>query len=658
MFDKFFSVLILVFLSLVTFVLLHSCANMAAPTGGPYDVDPPVVVKASPDFNALNVTPHRVEIEFNENIKIESPTEKVIITPPQKNMPVIRAIGRKAVVDLKDELVDNTTYVIDFTDAIVDNNESNPLENFVFSFSTGDQLDTLSVGGKVLNAEDLEPMPGYYVGIHSLRDDTVFERVPLERISKTNSKGEFVIRGMAAGEYRVFALNDLNRDYKYDNPQEQIAFLDTLVSPYTMGAVRQDTVFADSVTIDTIKTVEYIRFMPDDLVLLSFTTDFQRKFLQKTERPERNIVNVFFGAPTEMPSFGLLYPEVDDDSWYVAERNITNDTLKLWITDSLVYREDSISLRMSYIATDTLDHDYLKTDTINLRYRSPNRSSKRSRGDKKDKNEEDSVVIEFAKLQTNIQTTFELFNPIRLEFEKPVVEFDSSYVSLYLEKDSVFNPTPFKFEADSLNPRKYVIRPSWEPGGSYKMVIDSASVFDVYGLFNDGFEQAFKVKSLDEYGNLQVTISGLPEGKTAFVQLLDASDKPFRKSYVKDGVVRFQDLPPGEMYARLIIDDNGDGMWTTGNYQDNRQPEQVYYYPGKFVIRAFSNHLEDWNLEEKKLIEQKPLEITKNKPQEKKRNASEERERQRQEQQQQQRQNSPFSNMGTRGGAGGLSQMR
>lgn len=658
MFDKFFSVLILVFLSLVTFVLLHSCANMAAPTGGPYDVDPPVVVKASPDFNALNATPHRVEIEFNENIKIESPTEKVIITPPQKNMPVIRAIGRKAVVDLKDELVDNTTYVIDFTDAIVDNNESNPLENFVFSFSTGDQLDTLSVGGKVLNAEDLEPMPGYYVGIHSLRDDTVFERVPLERISKTNSKGEFVIRGMAAGEYRVFALNDLNRDYKYDNPQEQIAFLDTLVSPYTMGAVRQDTVFADSVTIDTIKTVEYIRFMPDDLVLLSFTTDFQRKFLQKTERPERNIVNIFFGAPTEMPSFGLLYPEVDDDSWYVAERNITNDTLKLWITDSLVYREDSISLRMSYIATDTLDHDYLKTDTINLRYRSPNRSSKRSRGDKKDKNEEDSVVIEFAKLQTNIQPTFELFNPIRLEFEKPVVEFDSSYVSLYLEKDSVFNPTSFKFEVDSLNPRKYVIRPSWEPGGSYKMVIDSASVFDVYGLFNDGFEQAFKVKSLDEYGNLQVTISGLPEGKTAFVQLLDASDKPFRKSYVKDGVVRFQDLPPGEMYARLIIDDNGDGMWTTGNYQDNRQPEQVYYYPGKFVIRAFSNHLEDWNIEEKKLIEQKPLEITKNKPQEKKRNASEERERQRQEQQQQQRQNSPFSNMGTRGGAGGLSQMR
>ncbi|MEN6589404.1 MAG: Ig-like domain-containing protein, partial [Proteiniphilum sp.] len=146
---KILSLLSLLFLAICAIVMLHACANMAAPTGGAYDVDPPKVKRATPGFNALNTTPERIEIEFDENIKIKSPTEKVIITPPQQNMPVIRSVGRKAVVELKDELLPNTTYTIDFTDAIADNNEENPIENFVYSFSTGDQLDTLSISGKV-----------------------------------------------------------------------------------------------------------------------------------------------------------------------------------------------------------------------------------------------------------------------------------------------------------------------------------------------------------------------------------------------------------------------------------------------------------------------------------------------------------------------------
>lgn len=148
MLNKIFSIITFLFFSLLIVAMFHSCANIAAPTGGPYDVDPPVVINASPDFNSLNATPRRVEIEFNENIKIESPAEKVIITPPQIAMPVIRSIGKKAIVEFNDELLPNTTYTIDFTDAVVDNNEGNPLENFVYSFSTGDQLDTLSISGE------------------------------------------------------------------------------------------------------------------------------------------------------------------------------------------------------------------------------------------------------------------------------------------------------------------------------------------------------------------------------------------------------------------------------------------------------------------------------------------------------------------------------
>lgn len=667
-------------------LLCFSCANMASPAGGPYDVDPPVVKNANPDFNSLNASHSRIEIEFNENIKIEKPSEKVIVTPPQKNMPVIRSAGRKAIVELNDTLLPNTTYTIDFTDAIADNNEGNAIENFVYSFSTGDRLDTMAISGKILSAADLEPVTGMYVGIHSNLNDSAFTRLPFDRISRTDSKGNFTIRGMAPGEYRVFALNDLNRDYKYDNPQENIAFLDSAVVPSTLPAVRQDTVFQDSLTIDTIRTVHYTRFLPDDLVLRSFLSDFQRQYLQKHERPDSNRINLFFAAPTGLPSFFLLNPDRKDQDWYVMERSAKNDTLMLWITDSLIYRQDSIQMQINYVRTDSLNNNFIDTDTLNLNLKRSPRDRKR-RSDEKQKEKQDNATqnelqtvtsddaasgkdpdekvdnkenegevkkedkekekqpeIKYLNVKTNVQSSFELFNPVRIEFEQPVTAFDSAYVQLQIEVDSVFQPVPFRFETDSLNPRKFTLRPSWEPGGKYKITIDSAAVTGYYGLWNKKFEEQFTVKSLDQYGNLEIAISGFPVGKQLFVELLDKSDKPFRKSQVKDNKARFQDLIPGEYYARLVVDDNGDGVWTTGNYEKGRQPERVFYYPGKFVIRAYADHLEDWNVNATPLVKQKPMDITKNKPQDKKKkNPNLER-----EQQQKEQRSSPFSGMGGR----------
>ncbi|WP_313379668.1 Ig-like domain-containing protein [Proteiniphilum saccharofermentans] len=635
------------FMTLIA-VLYHSCANMAAPTGGAYDVDPPVVKKATPAFNSLNATPTRIVIEFDENIKIEKPSEKVIITPPQKNMPVIRSAGRNAIVEIKDTLLPNTTYTIDFTDAIVDNNEGNPLENFVYSFSTGDRLDTLSIGGKVLSAPDLEPVTGIYVGVHSNHHDTAFTHIPFERISRTDSRGNFVVRGMAPGKYRVFALNDLNRDYKYDNPQESIAFLDSIVIPSTISAVRQDTIFQDSLTIDTIRIVHYTRFVPDDLLLRSFLSDFQRQFLQKHERPEAHKLNLFFASPTDMPTFFLLKPEVRNNDWYIAERSAKNDTLMLWITDSLVYKQDSLSMQINYIRTDSANNNYIATDTLNFNMR---RTSRERANTEKKEGEEEQIT--FLNINTNVQSSFELYNPIRIEFEQPVMAFDSTYVQLLTEVDSLFEAVPFRLESDSLNPRKFTLRPRWKPGGKYKIQVDSAAITSHYGLWNNKYEQSFTVKPLDQYGNMEISITGLPEDKTAFVELLDKSDKPFRRSHVKAGRARFQDLPPGEVYARIVIDENEDGVWTTGNYEEGRQPEEVFYYPGKFVIRAFSDHSEDWNVRATPVFNQKPLEITKNKPEEKKRRDPN---REREQQQRQNQQNSPFSGGST--GAGAPSNMR
>ncbi len=625
--------------------LCFSCANIASPTGGRYDEAPPKLIRSNPENNALNVNRRVLEIQFDENIKIEKVNEKVIVTPPQINMPVIKAVGKKAVVELNDTLLPNTTYTIDFTDAIVDNNEGNPLENFSISFSTGDRLDTLAVSGKVLSADNLEPIMGIYVGMHTNMEDTAFTHTPFDRISRTDSRGRFTVKGLAAGEYKIFALDDKNRDYKYDNPQEAIAFLDSIVIPSSMPAVRQDTVFKDSVTIDTIKTVDYTRFLPDDLILRSFESGFQRKYFQKHERPSREKLIVYFAAPTQKPTFELLKPASQNENWLKIERSLHNDTISLWITDSLISRQDTIIMKMNYLKTDTLNQDLLESDTLSFNFREP-RQSRREKKEEEDKPEE----IRYLGIKHNVQSSHEIYSPVRLEFDQPVIDFDSSKVSITYEVDSVFSPVNFTMISDTLNPRKFTLRHKWEPGGKYKLAIDSAAVHSIYGLWNNKVEQGFTVKALDQYGNIMFQLSGLPTEKTAYVELLDKSDKPFRKVRVKNNEALIFDINPGTIYARLFIDDNEDGEWTTGDYEKNRQPEMVYYYPRAYEIRAYTDHEESWNVTELPLDKQKPLDITKNKPEEKKRrNLNEER-----QQQQNQRGGSPFSGgTGGRGAMGG-----
>lgn len=621
-----------------------ACANIAAPTGGLYDVDPPKVVKASPSFNATNNDKSKIEIIFDENVKIEKPMDKVIIAPPQQKFPVIKAQGRKVIVELEDELKPNTTYTIDFTDAIVDNNEGNVLENFALSFSTGEELDSMAVSGIVLSAENLEPAQGIYVGIHSNLNDTAFTNTPFERISRTNSSGIFTIKGVAEGEYKIYALRDLNRDYKYDNPQEEIAFLDSIIVPSSVQALRNDTIFKDSLTIDTIHEVKYTRFLPDNLLLRSFESGFQRQYLQKHERTVPYKLDLYFAAPTDAAQFSLLSPTSTSDKWFVKESNITNDSVSIWITDSLIYQADTVKLIVDYLRTDTLNNHVLNTDTLNFTFRESKRQVAA-----KDKKEDEEEPIIFLNIRHNIQSSHEIYNSLFLEFEQPIANFDSAEIKLQHEVDSVFTPIDYTLISDSLNARTYRLKYKWEPGEKYKLHIDSAAFVSEYGIYNNTFEQTFTVKNLEQYGNLLFILSGLPEGKAAYVELLDAQDKPFRKKPVKNNEALFLDLNPGKLYARLFIDENGDGEWTTGNYEKNRQPEKVFYNPKMYEIRAFTNHEESWDLDETPFYIQKPLEITKNKPEEKKKTQN------RNEQERENRstpKSSPSMNVG-----GGLRQM-
>lgn len=609
------------FTVLATVAFLAACANMASPSGGAYDLDPPKVVRSNPSFNQLNVNTRKIVIEFDENVIVDKPSEKVIITPPQRNLPQILAVNRKVFVELKDSLLPNTTYTIDFTDAIADNNENNPLENFAISFSTGNNLDSLCISGKVLSADNLEPVKGMYVGIHSNLEDSAFTKEKFLRISRTNESGFFTIRGVAEGKYRLYALDDANRDYKYDNPSEAIAFLDSIVVPSFIPDVRTDTVFdkKDPLKVDTVLTNPYTRFLPDNIVLRSFLSSFRRQYLQNYSRDPQKL-NLFFGAPTELAKIEPLNFDSSAE-WALLERNVKNDTLTYWITKPEIARMDTLLLGVTYLKTDSLNQHIPVTDTLKFVDRTRKKTEKelekeRERAEKL-KEEGKTPPVNFLPLKSNITGSWDIYRNITLEFGEPIADSLRQKVRLQEKVDSLYKDISYQLVNDSLNPRIYALRHKWEYGKEYKLQIDSASIYSIYGLWNDKLDQPFKVKKEDEYGKLLIRVQGLEKGMPAFIELLDKSDKPIRKSRVKDNAALFNNLNPGEYYMRITFDANGNGVWDTGDYEKKLQPEMVCYYKGVLNIRAFGELEQDWLVSTDNLKDQKPLEITKNKPQKK-----------------------------------------
>ena len=215
-----------IFILCIGFILC-GCANMGqGPTGGKKDIVAPSATKFSPQNKATNVKGNKIEILFDEYIQVNNANQNIIVSPPQKTQPITKGIGKKVVMEFRDTLQPNTTYTIDFGKSIGDYTENNLTKDFVYSFSTGENVDSLKLSGIVLNADNLTPCEDIYVGIHSICDDSTFTNRPFERIAKTDKNGKFTILGAGNKQYKIFALKDLNNNYYYDQRGETIAFED------------------------------------------------------------------------------------------------------------------------------------------------------------------------------------------------------------------------------------------------------------------------------------------------------------------------------------------------------------------------------------------------------------------------------------------------
>jgi hypothetical protein len=594
------------FIVLVFSVLLIACANRGmGPTGGPKDVTPPVLLRSVPSLQQTNVTAKHIDLYFDEIVQLTNPSEKVVVSPAQIEPATIKAIGKRVSIVLNDSLKANTTYTIDFGESLADNNEKNILKNFAFSFSTGASIDTMQIAGTVLDAHTLDPVPNIIAGIHGNMNDSAFTHIPLLRVAKTSEKGTFSIKGVRNGKYRVFALNDQNGNFFFDQPAEGVAVYSNPVQTSFKMDVRNDTIRTDSAKIDTIKQVNYVRFLPDTLVLRYYKEEFSRQRLVKTERLTQDKITLYFGAKND--TLPVLKPL--NFKWKqppLLQRSIKNDTLSYWIKDTIAAKMDTLKMALYYHKSDSVGNPIAATDTLLFKFHHPKKSptvanSKTGKETKK--------KIETWRINVDLGQDVDVDKRIYFKFESPVVKIDSSRLHFYVKVDTLWKPAVIHLKRDDDVGLVYSMSYPWKPDTFYKLEMDSAVFTNWKGLVNDAYKQSFRVRALEEYSSLIVNLSSFTE--RTVLELLNNKDEVIKTLKAKPTQNTFSYLLPGDYYLRMYIDANDNGQWDTGNYKKKRDPEQVYYFPSKITLRANWDIEQDWNPTEIPLDRQKPRELVK-----------------------------------------------
>lgn len=621
--NRHFQLILIAALSL----LMVACARMGQPDGGWFDDDPPRIIGSNPADQAVGVNSKRITIQFDEYIKLEDATQKVIVSPPQLEMPEIKATGKKIVVDLKDSLKANTTYTIDFSDAISDNNENNPLGNYTFTFSTGERIDTFEVAGTVLDASNLEPIKGIQVGLYADLADSAFRTKPLLRVARTDGRGRFVIKGVAPGEYRVYALQDADGNYMFNQKSEMVAFSHTTYKPSAGPDIRQDTIWRDSLRIDNILRVPYTHFYPDDIILLAFQeVQTDRYLLKQPERKDADRFTLYFsyGNPQLPEIRGFNFDEKDA---FVLEASEKKDTLTYWLRDTALVNQDTLSMQLSYLMTDSTGVLVTQIDTVDViaktSYAKRQKELKKQIESwekeqaklKKQGEPYDSIMPrEPLKVQYNVPGTMAPDSRPTINMPAPLARCDTASIHLYTKVDTLWYRVPVDVQRRDSLLRTYDVLAEWTAGSEYSLEVDSAAFEDIYGNVSKPFKQGIKISTLDEFSTIVLQLAGVTD-TTYVVELLDQSEKTIKQVRTEaNGDAVFFYVKPGGYYARAFRDRNGNGVWDTGNYDANLQPEEVYYFPGRIDCKEKWDITRPWNLTTTPLNMQKPGEITKQKP--------------------------------------------
>ena len=548
------------------------CANRGiGPQGGPRDSVPPTPVRSVPENGALEFTGKKIDVTFSEYLQLDNISQNLLMSPPQQHAPEVKATGKHLVVLFEDTLKPNTTYTLDFGHAVCDFTERNPLPNYTFAFSTGPVIDTLQLSGYVFDAQNLNPLKGITVGVYANLEDSAFTRLPFDRIGRTDTVGAFRIGNMQEGVYRLYAVDDISRDYRL-TIGESLAYADEPVMP---------EVATDSA-----------------LTLWLFSPQQQRLYLQRTQREKQHKIIIPFSAtPDSMPE---IRPLTDSLSYYITY-NAKRDTVTMWLTDSASILQDSLFLEVRFRRTDSIYHLEWAMDTVRAIWRAPRMSAKMQQLMLKRQRERK------VDLRSNARTGFEIYDTLRLVSTTPLLDFMADSMHLYERIDTILKPVAFKIAPTDTLPMQLYLLASLKAGKKYELQVDSAALHDVYGAPNKMEKYTLQVKTPEDYSTLRVKLN--PYLPKARIQLLNARDEVVRELPADPAGAFFRYLKPEVYYLRLYLDMNGDKKWTTGSWEEYRQPEPVFYFPAKLQTKPNWDFEEEWDYLAVPQTKAKPAEL-------------------------------------------------
>lgn len=574
-------------------LFIAGCANRGiGPQGGPKDTTPPKPRSSEPEMGALNFKGKRIEVTFDEYLQLDNIAQNLLMSPPQQTPPDVKVRGKKLLIQLQDTLRDSTTYTLNFGDAVCDYREKVPLHNYSFYFSTGPTIDTLEYTGRVYEAATLNPMQGIFVGVHEMMEDSMFTSEPFLRVARTDSAGFFRISNMHAGTYRLYAVEEVSRDYRL-SPGEALAFADEPIEPVQPPVRMTDTLTTDSLKMDSLPEPEV-----KGATLMLFREEQQRLYLQRTIRDQQHRIQIYFSStPDSLPDLRPLSDSLNYFTSYSPKR----DTVTVWLTDSFSIAQDSLFFEARYRRTDSLYRLEWYTDTLRAIWRAPKLNARAKEAEER-KNRNRRL-----ELKTNARNGFELYDTLRLQCTTPIASIEPDSIHLFEKVDTVLKPMPFTLAPHDTLPMQLIFLADFKPEGKYELHIDSAAIHDIYGITHVKGSYPLQVKSLSDYSTLRVKLN--PYLPKARIQVLNNKDLVLRELPADPEGAFFEYLKPDAYYMRLYLDENGDGKWTTGSWSEKRQPEPIYYFPEKIQTKSNWDFEEEWDYQAVEQLKAKPKEL-------------------------------------------------
>ena len=547
------------------------CANTTTPpSGGPKDTSPPVLLKTSPLPGTVNVPTHKTQIKFtfDEYVVVKDPSN-IFLSPPLEKKPKYKMQGKTLVVTFESDLDSNTTYTLDITGAVADNNEGNFFEGFTLAFSTGSQLDSMGVTGLVQDCNSLKPIKGATVLLYKDHaDSAVFLHRP-SAAAKTDEWGFFSLRNIQDTLYRVYAIKDANGNNIYEPDQESIAFLD---EPF-----RPKTVFNDSL-------YEFKKFnMKDTALCLARKTDVElnvfrekpsKQFIVKKERVGLRTAFLTFMAPDaqvhSMKIKGLPAEKL------ISQFNPQKDSLELWVNDQRKM-PDTLQLLINFDKTDTLGKLVPTEETVKLAL-SKELRAELQKSSRRDVKHEDTIAVFKSEVDP---ATVEQYG-FCFEFKYPLIQeaWDSltfwSVNPRQQEKTEKYTVT-----RDSNNLRIYTVMPTDKlmQGFDYHLKLPHRKFRDVNGYYNDSTEVKVTLPTDEKLSSISLELSHVQKNRYIVELLSEKRDKVIRSFIVdSDQTVLFPYVKAGKYCIRITEDRNGNGLVDTGQVLEHRQPEKVKFF--------------------------------------------------------------------------------